>query len=77
MVVVRIADHRNKEIISVLRHFLERAEMGELQGLAVCAQDGADREEIAVAGSYRTNPARSVNIAMRMSWRLSGDDASG
>lgn len=73
-VVVQLVKHRhregNSEILAVLRHYVERAEKGELRALAVCIKDGADKEDIAIAGDYRTDPARGVAVAMRMSWRL-------
>lgn len=68
--IVSLAHYRARELTNVLRHFLERAEAGELCGLAVCAVDQTDQETIAVAGDYRTNTDRALGAAMRMSIRL-------
>lgn len=68
--VVQLAAYRNREVVKVLRHFLARAERGEVKGLAVCIRSYANREEISVAGDYRIDPAHAVNAAHRMSLRL-------
>lgn len=68
--VLCISRLRDREIVNVLRHFLALAEVGNLKGLAVCAKSTDDKEEISISGDYRTNPANAVNVAMRMSWRL-------
>lgn len=68
--VVGISKFRDREILGVLRHFLSLAERGKLKGLAVCAKSTDEKEDISVAGDYRTRPDQGVNVAMRMSWRL-------
>lgn len=68
--VVGISKCRDREILSVLRHFVALAERGKLRGLAVCAKSTDEKEDISIAGDYRTRPAQAVNAAMRMSWRL-------
>jgi hypothetical protein len=56
--------------VAVLQHLLDRALAGDVRGLAVCAKGTDGREEIAFSGDYHDDPARAVNAAMRMSWRL-------
>jgi hypothetical protein len=68
--VVCITTAREREILGVLRHFTSLAERGQLKGLSVGAKTIDNKEEISIAGVYRTIPAKGVNIAMRMSWRL-------
>jgi hypothetical protein len=70
MVVTSINEYRSRETVSVLRHLLERAEKGEIMGAALCVKTIAGPEEIAFAGVYRLNPAKAVNAANRMSWRM-------
>ena len=54
----------------MLRHLLEQAERGQIEGLAICAKPSRGPEEIVFTGLYRTNPGKAVNASMRMSWRL-------
>lgn len=68
--VLCISRLRDREMVNVLRHFLALAESGEMKGLAICAKSTKDKEDISISGDYRTNPAHAVNVAMRMSWRL-------
>jgi hypothetical protein len=65
-----MAAYRNREVVKVLRHFLARAERGDVKGLAVCVRSYDNKEDIAVAGDYRTDVAHAVNVANRMSQRL-------
>jgi hypothetical protein len=68
--VVEISRCRDREILDVLRHFVALAERGKLKGLALCAKSNDGKEDISIAGDYRSHPAQAVNVAMRMSWRL-------
>lgn len=68
--VVSIAKVRDAELIEVLHHYLEMAEQGNLQGLTIGGKDGRGVEHISIAGCYKRTPALGVNIAMRISWRL-------
>ena len=58
------------ETVAVLQHLLDEALAGRNRGLAVCAKGIDNIEEIAFTGEYRDDPARALNAAMRMSWRL-------
>lgn len=63
------ADARRKECAAVLLHFLGRAENEGADGLLIAARFGGQLK-IAVAGTYKTDPAHAVNAAMRAMWRL-------
>lgn len=68
-VVVPISRKRSRECVDVLTHFLMRAQHEGADGLLIAARFGK-RFKIAVAGDYKTDPARGVNAAMRASLRL-------
>lgn len=70
MGVVEISRGRDREILDVLRYFVSLAERGKLKGLTIGAKSTSGKEEISVAGDYRAHPGQAVNMAMRMSWRL-------
>lgn len=70
MQVVRMDEYKNREILSVLDHLASQARKGEIRGLAFCARNRNGGEEIGVSGDYRTDPAQAVNVACKMSWRL-------
>ena len=70
MHVVPMGRRPCRESIAVLQHLLALAHGGDLRGLAVCAKDSTGFEHIAFAGEYLSDPAKAVNAANRMSWRL-------
>lgn len=64
--------HRHRETIGVLRHLLQRAERGEIGGLAFIIDDLKLRRDVAgVIGSLRASPGRAANSYARQCIRLS------
>lgn len=59
-----------KESIATLESLLRLARAGEIRGIAVCAMGTDNVEHIAFAGEYRRVPAKAVNAATRMAWRM-------
>jgi hypothetical protein len=69
VVVVNLAEFRNRDTLAVLRALIERAIRGELFGLAVCALRPG-HEDIYFTGMYLADPAKAVNAAARIKTRL-------
>lgn len=70
MSVVVLADYKNTETISVLRCLLNKAVSGELAGMAMCFKLKDGSEEACFTGLFKEDPAKAVNAAMRLSWKL-------
>jgi hypothetical protein len=72
MVVVDMREYRSRENVAVLAYLLERARVGDLDGVALSARFADGREQIAFTGSYRKNPERSLATFVRIVLRFAG-----
>lgn len=70
MTVLKLVRPDLKDTIGILRCLLERAERGEIVGLAICYRTKDRMEHAAFSGIYRSKPGAAVNAAMRLSWKL-------
>lgn len=70
MTVIQLARYRSRETAQVLQCLADMAKRGELVGVALCYRTREQEEHLAYTGAYKANPAKAVNAAMRMSWRV-------
>lgn len=70
MVVLKLVRPDQRDTIGILRCLLERAEQGEIVGLAMCYRTKDRVEHAAFSGIYMARPGAAVNAAMRLSWKL-------
>jgi hypothetical protein len=76
-VVVSLTDWANRDTVDTLIYLLELAKAGQLSGSGICFTTSDGNEKSVFTGHYKTDPARGVNAAMRLSWKLTQaqDDA--
>lgn len=70
MAVVQLVNYRSPETAQVLQALADKAKRGEVVAVALCYRTRNQQENIALTGTYRASPAKGVNAAMRLSWRL-------
>lgn len=74
MHVIRMAEKRiefrSRESIEALRSALDQAEREGAEGVTILIKPPGKPEDIVVAGTYRKEPAKAANSAMRLCLRL-------
>lgn len=70
MKIVPLVPRGARESIATLEYLLRMARAGRIRGLALCAKDDENIEHIIFSGDYQDDPAKAVNAAMRMCWRM-------
>jgi hypothetical protein len=77
--VVQLVEYRSRDTAQVLQALADKARRGEVVAVALCYRTSDQQEHTAMTGVYKVHPARAVNAAMRLSWRLTQiqDDLTG
>lgn len=77
--VLHLVDNSSPETAQVLQALADKAKRGEVIAVALCYRTAHAKEHIAITGAYKASPARALNAAMRLSWRLTQiqDDGTG
>jgi hypothetical protein len=70
MSIVKLADYKNRETVSLLRRLLNQAQAGQISGMAMCFRTSDGIEDARFTGMYRADPGKAVNAAMRLTWKL-------
>lgn len=70
MAVIELAKFASKDTQRVLRSLLDLSLQGELAGVTVAYRERNGREDFAFTGLYRDRPAKVVNAATRLIYRL-------
>lgn len=67
--ILRLVQPDHTETIEALSYLLAEARNGRVHGIALAYRDHKGGEDAVFTGAYR-NPAKAVNAAMRLSWRM-------
>lgn len=68
--LLKLVEYKSQETWQVLEALAEMAKRGEVVGVAVCYRTKDREENAAFTGVYKASPAKAVNAAMRLGWRL-------
>jgi hypothetical protein len=68
--ILRLVQPDHSDTIEALSYLLSEARHGRVHGLALAYRDHKGNEEAVFTGPYRRSPAKAVNAAMRLSWRM-------
>jgi len=67
--VHELAAYRQGNTVAVLRELLERAEAGQMHGLAYCFKSGPQIHRVGFSGSYHDDPETALIAAGRMAYK--------
>jgi len=70
MSVTTIDEYRSRDTIAALRDLLNRAERGQIRGLAFAIKVGARRHRLGFTGHYYEDPIETLGCVTRMEYKL-------
>lgn len=70
MSVIGIGRFRHRETVGLLRALLEKAEAGEIAGVAVCFKPAGAAEEFVSSDCYAIDPDTAAAATLRLSMKL-------
>jgi hypothetical protein len=68
--VISLDEYKNQRTVEAIQCLLRLAMEKKLKGSAICFITTGGDEEAIFTGYYKTSPAKGVNAAMRLSWKL-------